>query len=73
MPQSLVIAGGLAEKTPALIQHEEFFREFFKATGEQKAFLKNLPLWLAKHPLNGVWGAAQSGFMYALQRGMTES
>lgn len=61
LPQALVVTGGVAGRTPSLVLHAEFAREFFRAVGTQKAFLEELPVWLNGHPRAGLWGAARAG------------
>ncbi len=61
LPQAVVIAGGVAEKTPALVRHEEFSREFVRAAGAHGEFLRRVPVWLNRHPQSGLWGAACAG------------
>ena len=65
LPQAVVIAGGVAEKTPALVRHEEFAREFGRAAGAHGDFLSRVPVWLNRHPQSGLWGAAEAGAMLA--------
>ena len=65
LPQMLVITGGVAGKTPALVLHPAFSREFFRAEGEQLEFLKSMPVWLNRHPQAGLWGAARAGVAFA--------
>ncbi len=64
LPQALVVTGGVAGRTPALVRHAEFAREFFRAVGGQKAFLQGLPVWLNVHPQAGLWGAARAGALH---------
>lgn len=65
LPQAVVLTGGVAGRTPALVHHPEFAREFLRARGNQKAFLEGVPVWLNAHPQAGLWGAAQAGAAYA--------
>ena len=65
LPQAVVIAGGVAEKTPCLVRHEEFAREFVRAAGAHGEFLNRVPVWLNRHPQSGLWGAAEAGAMLA--------
>lgn len=58
LPQAIVITGGVTEKTPALVRHPEFCREFLRAQGGQLAFLETVPVRLNRHPQSGLWGAA---------------
>ena len=69
LPQAVVIAGGVAEKTPALVRHEEFAREFGRAAGAHGDFLSRVPVWLNRHPQSGLWGAAEAGAMLAHEGG----
>ena len=61
LPQALVVTGGVAGRTQALVRHVGFAHEFFRAVGSQKAFLQELPVWLNAHPQAGLWGAARAG------------
>lgn len=65
LPQAVVIVGGVAEKTPALVHHAEFSREFVRAAGAHGEFLRRVPVWLNRHPQSGLWGAACAGTMLA--------
>lgn len=65
LPQAVVIAGGVAEKTPSLVRHEEFAREFVRAAGAHGDFLSKVPVWLNRHPQSGLWGVAEAGAMLA--------
>ena len=65
LPQAVVIAGGVAEKTPSLVRHEEFAHEFRRAAGAHGDFLSQVPVWLNRHPQSGLWGAAEAGAMLA--------
>ena len=67
LPQAVVIAGGVTEKTPSLVRHEEFSREFVRALGAHGEFLNRVPVWLNRHPQSGLWGAACAGAMLAQQ------
>ena len=69
LPQAVVIAGGVAEKTPSLVRHEEFAREFMRAAGAHGEFLRKVPVWLNRHPQSGLWGAAEAGAMLAHEGG----
>ena len=69
LPRALVLTGGVAGRTPALVRHPAFAQEFFRARGEQKAFLERLPVWLNTHPLAGLWGAARAGAAFAGRKG----
>lgn len=63
LPQALVVTGGVAEKTPALVLHPAFHAEFLRARGAQRDFLRTVPVWLDRHPQSGLWGAACAGSM----------
>lgn len=65
LPQGIVVTGGVAEKSPALVRHAEFRREFLRAEGDQGAFLAQVPVWLNRHPQSGLWGAACAGTVLA--------
>ena len=64
LPQALVVTGGVAGRTQALVRHAGFAREFFRAVGSQKAFLQELPVSLNAHPQAGLWGAARAGSVH---------
>lgn len=70
LPQALVVTGGVAGRTPALVRHEAFACEFLRARGEQKTFLESLPVWLNAHPQAGLWGAARAGAAFAEECGL---
>ena len=72
LPQAVVITGGVAEKTPALVRHPEFVREFLRSRGGQKRFLEGVPVWQNAHPLAGLWGAARAGAAFAEERAAGE-
>ena len=61
LPQAVVLTGGVAGRTPSLVRHPEFFREFLRSRGSQKTFLEGVPVWLNAHPQAGLWGAARAG------------
>ena len=61
LPQAVVLTGGVAGRTPELVLHPEFSREFLRAKGAQKDFLAQVPVWLNRHPQAGLWGAARAG------------
>ena len=71
LPQAVVLTGGVAGRTPSLVRHPEFSREFLRARGSQKSFLEGVPVWLNSHPQAGLWGAARAGaaFMQARSSG----
>lgn len=71
LPQALVLTGGVAGRTPALVRHEAFAREFLHACGEQRTFLESVPVWLNAHPQAGLWGAARAGAAFA-ERGVLQ-
>lgn len=74
LPQAMVLTGGVAGRTPALVRHPEFSREFLRARGSRKTFLEQVPVWLNAHPLAGLWGAARAGaaFMEASGGGLPD-
>lgn len=73
LPECVVLTGGVAGKTPALVRHEAFADEFLRARGGQKAFLEGVPVWLNAHPQAGLWGAARAGAAFAQNRGVGHS
>ncbi len=64
LPQALIVTGGVAGRTPVLVRHPEFSREFLRAAGEQNAFLGSVPVWLNTHAASGLWGAARAGALF---------
>lgn len=58
LPQAVVVTGGVAGRTPALVRHAEFEREFLRAVGSHAEFLRGVPVWLNRHAQSGLWGAA---------------
>ena len=67
LPQAVVLTGGVAGRTPELVLHPEFSREFLRAKGAQKDFLAQVPVWLNRHPQAGLWGAARAGAAFAAE------
>ena len=65
LPQAVVVTGGVAGKTPALVRHPEFVREFLRSRGAQKRVLEGVPVWQNAHPRAGLWGAARAGAAFA--------
>ena len=65
LPQAVVLTGGVAEKSPALVRHEAFAREFLRERGGRKELLAGIPVWLNRHPQAGLWGAARAGAAFA--------
>lgn len=65
LPQALVLTGGVAEKSPALVRHEEFAREFFREREARRQLLADIPVWVNRHPQAGLWGAARAGAAFA--------
>jgi glucokinase len=57
------IAGGVAARTPALVMHPEFAREFHLSDSYPE-LLKQIPVHLITDQDSGLWGAA----VYGLQR-----
>jgi len=58
LPASLVVTGGLAGKTPALVRHPEFSRAFLEGGETERALLASTPVLLNRHPQSGLRGAA---------------
>lgn len=73
LPRALVITGGVAEKTPSLIYHQEFIDEFLRAGKAQKNFLADIPLWLNLHPQAGLFGGVQAGVSFLQASGSTDA
>lgn len=67
LPQAVVVTGGVAGRTPALVRHEEFAREFVRASGSHGEFLRRVPVWLNRHAQSGLWGAACAAAALAAQ------
>lgn len=53
------IAGGVAARTPILVTHPEFAREFRRADTMAR-LLERLPVLLIREQESGLWGAAQA-------------
>lgn len=62
--QGIILTGGLAAKTPILVQHPAFKEEFIYAIGEHKKMLSNIPIWLNDNDTSGLWGAAYVGLQH---------
>ncbi len=60
LPDALVLSGGMAAKTPALVRHPAFRAEFLNAEGQHREFLEELPLWRNVNPWAALWGAAEA-------------
>lgn len=60
LPGALVIAGGVAGRTPALVRHPAFAEEFLGAPSPRRSMLESVPVWLSACPHAGLWGAAQA-------------
>lgn len=56
----LYIAGGLAARTPAMVEHEEF-REEFRLSVTMAGLLEAIPVRLMTDQESGLWGAARYG------------
>lgn len=56
----IYIAGGLAARTPALVTHEEFAREF-RSSSTMSSILAGMPVFLMSDQESGLWGAALCG------------
>jgi glucokinase len=56
----LYIAGGVAAKSPAIVTHEEFRREFTDSP-TMGHLLSRLPVYLLENEESGLWGAAYLG------------
>ena len=65
LPQALVLTGGVAEKSPALVRHGEFAEEFFREREARRQLLAEIPVWVNRHPQAGLWGAARAGAAFA--------
>lgn len=51
------LAGGLAVKLPALVEHAEFAHQFRLADSTNR-ILRGIPVWLVTDQNSGLWGAA---------------
>ncbi len=58
----LFIAGGVAARTPALVEHEAFGEEF-TSSEKHSALLGQIPVRLITNEESGLWGAAYRGLM----------
>ncbi|MCB2216253.1 glucokinase [Desulfofustis glycolicus] len=56
----LYIAGGVAAKSPTIVTHEEFRREFTDSP-TMGQLLSRLPVYLLENEESGLWGAAYLG------------
>ena len=65
----VVITGGVAGRSPALVRHAAFREAFLRMTPPFDAVLAAVPVWLNRDPSAGLWGAAQAG-MELLDGGM---
>ena len=59
----MYIAGGVAARTPALVTHPEFAREF-RLSDSYRELLGQIPVRLIADQDSGLWGAA----VYGLQQ-----
>lgn len=64
----LYIAGGLAARTPAIVEHEEFRKEF-RLSVTMASLLADIPVLLMTDQESGLWGAARYG-LQELERRM---
>lgn len=58
------IAGGIAAKTPLLVRHPSFEREF-RSSRTMEKILKKIPVFLVTNEESGLWGAAFYGVQSA--------
>lgn len=66
----VVITGGVAAKTPALIRNKAFAQEFLEG-GAHERLLARIPVLLNSNQESGLWGAALFGdIMYGAKGGM---
>lgn len=56
----LYITGGVAAKSPAIVTHEEFHREFTDSP-TMGHLLSQIPVYLLENEESGLWGAAYRG------------
>ena len=56
----LFVAGGIAARTPGLLAHAEFEREF-RTSQDMADRLREIPVWLVSDQESGLWGAALLG------------
>ena len=56
----LYIAGGVAARTPAIVEHEVFEKEF-RSSPKMSEVLANIPVFLITDQESGLWGAAYCG------------
>jgi len=63
----LYIAGGVAAKSPMIVTHEEFRREFTDSP-TMGHLLSRLPVYLLENEESGLWGAAYLGELSLRQR-----
>lgn len=66
--QGIIITGGLAAKCSSLVNHTSFKEEFINIEGEHKIILSQIPIWLNCNDTSGLWGAAQAGIIYFLEK-----
>lgn len=55
------IAGGVAARTPELLRHNAFEKEF-RSSKTMADILKNIPVFLIKDQESGLWGSALYGY-----------
>jgi len=58
LPQRIVIGGGLARKSPSLVEHDNFLSEFFRAESKHLEYLKRVNIFVDTRGELGLWGAA---------------
>lgn len=56
----LYIAGGVAARSPAILEHEDFEAEF-RRSPKMAAVLRKIPVYLITDQESGLWGAAYCG------------
>jgi glucokinase len=61
----LYVAGGVAARTPALVTHPGFAREF-RSSPAHGDLLARIPVRLIADDASGLWGAARRALMEAL-------
>ena len=62
LPSAIVLAGGVAGKTPCLVHHPEFLREFLRPGSAAPALLESIPLALNRNSRSGLYGAAYAAW-----------
>ncbi|MEJ2313465.1 MAG: glucokinase [Nitrospirota bacterium] len=64
----LYVAGGVAARTPAIVEHREFEAEF-RRSPKMAEVLSRIPVYLVADQDSGLWGAAFYGLMKLAKKG----